>query len=572
MNIGQIMKALASSRSCIVVTALLLTFKANAQFSADTIEIFPVTTGAYCPHPKLIPMGKDVACFWARLGSDSSFTIHAQLLSNSGELSWEKRGVPIGHLFDVPIPLYSPNPAYDAISLNDSIAFIAGVRELLFEETRDLVLQGIYRNSKLTWPEMWIADSNLSVDYSTYPGKAFKLLTRDETTGWLLWGYRGHLYLRSFDVNSGPGLVDTSNGLGWFQFSDAASTGDGGFYAATWLAVPAEGSVYVHKYDKNGTAVWPKPVLVKSENKPATSLNQIRTLTLPDTSVMVLWTVVDDNTNNYRINAQRVRKNGEMVFDSSGIVLVRDVELPRRIDARMMPDSSIRLMYHTYPGLIGAQKFTASGNVSWGSTGVIVGDTVGPNRDARCATGEDGTFHIVWMHGNDIMYQQLDSTGTPKWPSLGKQICVGEQYKDDPDICVIGTTALIAWRDDRKDSIGIFAAIISSEQGTLAVEASDEEYAIHQGDRATSAAKFIDVYPNPANEYVVVKVKEGLLHGTVRIHDCLGGLVKEFHLDGGNHNAVWTLDDSCGKRVNPGIYVACVIGAQQVYRTTFVVF
>jgi hypothetical protein len=175
------------------------------------------------------------------------------------------------------------------------------------------------------------------------------------------------------------------------------------------------------------------------------------------------------------------------------------------------------------------------------------------------------------MHGNDIVYQQLDSAGTPKWPSQGKPICVGEQYKDAPDICVLGTTALIAWRDDRKDSMGIYAAIISSEQGTLTAE-SNEEYASHQGHREAPLAKFIDVYPNPANEYVVVKVKEGLLRGTVRIHDCLGGLVKEFHLDGENQNAVWTLDDSYGKRVNPGIYVACVIGARQVYRTTFVVF
>ena len=569
MSIRQILKQIVLSRSCVVVIPLLLTFKANAQFSPDTIRTFPVTTGAYCLYPKLIPMGKDAACFWAQLGADSSFTIHSQLIFDSGKLLWEKQSVPIGHLFDVPIPLYSPNPAYEAISLNDSTAFIAGIRDLLFEGTRDLVLQGIHRSGELAFPDMWIVDSNRTVAHILFPEKAFKLLPRDDASGWLLWAHRGRMFLRRFSPDTGPDPVIDLEHL----VADATTNGEKGFYSAIWDTLAGITRILTRQYDGSGQAVWSTPVIAATENKPVTALGDIRTLTLPDSSVMVVWMVEDDDsTGNYRINAQRVKKNGELVFDPSGIVLVRGIDLPRGMDARTMPDSSICVIYYTYLGSIGAQNVTSAGEVSWGENGVIVGDTSGANHDVKCASGDDGTFHIVWMHGNDIMYQQLDSTGTQKWPSQGKPICVGEQYKDAPDICVLGTTALIAWRDDRKDSIGIFAAIISSEQGTLAVKESDEDYAIHQGDHAPTLEKFIDVYPNPANEYAVVKVKEGLLHRTVRIHDCLGGLVKEFHIDVENQNAVWTLDDSCGKRVNPGIYVACVIGAQQVYRTTFVVF
>ena len=563
------LKIKASYQTCVVMTILFLTVHVNAQTGSDTIKTFPVTTGAYSLYPKLIPMGKDAACFWAQLGADSSFTIHSQIVFDSGKLRWEKQGVPIGHLFDVPVPLYSPNPAYEAISLNDSTAFIAGIRDLLFEGTRDLVLQGIHRTGELALPDMWIVDSNRTVAHTLFPEKAFKLLPRDDATGWLLWAHRGRMFLRRFSPDTGPDPVIDLEHL----VADATTNGEKGFYTTIWDTLAGITRILTRQYDGSGQAVWSTPVIAATENKPVSALGDIRTLTLPDSSVMVLWMVEDDDsTGNYRINAQRVKKNGELVFDPSGIVLVRGVDLPRGMDARTMPDSSICLMYYTYTGSIGAQKLTSAGDVSWGENGVIVGDTSGANHDVRCASGDDGTFHIVWMHGNDIVYQQLDSTGTPKWPSQGKPICVGEQYKDAPDICVLGKTALIAWRDDRKDSMGVYAALISSEQGTLAVEASDEEYAIHQGDRATTLAKFIDVYPNPAKEYVVVKAKEGLQHGTVRIHDCLGGLVKEIRLDGENRPVVWSLDDSSGKRVNPGMYVACVIAERVVYRKTFVVF
>jgi hypothetical protein len=551
----------------------MLTFKANAQLSADTTEIFTVTTGASCGIPKLIKMGRNAICFWAQLRTDSTIITHAQSISVTGDLQWEKQGIEVGHLSDITIPLYQPNRAYDVVVLNDNEVYIAGERDLLFEQTSDLVLQRVDKNGNITWPEMWIADSNLSVDYTEYPDKRFKLIRRDDSTGWLLWAHHGSMYLRQFDQF---GTGDTLN-LGYYV-QDATTNGEKGLYTVHWRMMSEYAHVYIRQYDSSGKMIWPNPIDAAWGRKPANPLGPFRLLTLPDRSVMMIWKTEDiDKRGHYWIYTQRVSKSGERLYDSSGIVVAREIPDMRTFDARLMPDTTVCIVYNTYSS-IHAQKITQDGELSWGSQGKIVCDIEGNKGNINIEAGTDGSLVIAWLDARSSLYQfpgiyaqKLDESGRDAWTEQGRVICEGDQYKANPTLCVLDSTVMIAWEDLRQDSIGIFAAIITSKQGTLTAE-SNEEYASHQGHRETPLAKFIDVYPNPANEYVVVKVKEGLLRGTVRIHDCLGGLVKEFHLDGENQNAVWTLDDSYGKRVNPGIYVACVIGARQVYRTTFVVF
>ncbi|MBN2055185.1 hypothetical protein JW905_09700, partial [bacterium] len=74
-----------------------------------------------------------------------------------------------------------------------------------------------------------------------------------------------------------------------------------------------------------------------------------------------------------------------------------------------------------------AQKFDASGNKRWGSSGVSVGTTTMTATGPRiCHDGDNGVV-IAWIDrrnlDNEVYVQHIDSDGSPDWTAGGVQVC-----------------------------------------------------------------------------------------------------------------------------------------------------
>jgi hypothetical protein len=197
---------------------------------------------------------------------------------------------------------------------------------------------------------------------------------------------------------------------------------------------------------------------------------------VPDGSggVVVVWP--DTRGDHESVWAQRVDRDGNVMWQENGVFLRGNTWSPRQFTA--VPDGSggmITVWYESFAGpysfQVTAQRVDASGTVRWGPTGIVVaGSDVGREYQVfaipDCGTG----LIVAWMMSrldslgpDTLCVQRYDSTGSPRWESPFVLVTADTLGPYPPRVCSDGQAgACVAWSAWRGTEYRTFAQHIDS--------------------------------------------------------------------------------------------------------------
>ena len=188
---------------------------------------------------------------------------------------------------------------------------------------------------------------------------------------------------------------------------------------------------------------------------------------------IITW---DDNrdilTTSTDIYAQRIKSNGFAKWVTNGIAICTEIGIQKsnNITSGGVDGSSIITWEDGRSGNydIYAQKIDSSGNVLWGTNGLLVCNRLTNQKNPKIVSDNTGGAIIVWEDSAsfyfDIYAQRISSAGTPQWLTNGVSICNAPNQQQNPTLDIDGLGgAIITWQDKRSNvDYDIYAQQISS--------------------------------------------------------------------------------------------------------------
>ena len=284
-------------------------------------------------------------------------------------------------------------------------------------------------------------------------GLPFLASKYSESIEYLLPDDEGNVYVFWFSMNLGfkirVGKVDTAGYRMWPTDSllvcyypeqqrgdHAVPDGEGGFVVA-WRDTRADlgaGDIYAQRVDKKGNLLWDVngvPVIIAEDYQ-----DDVKLCMLADSTFVITCTDERIGFNKANIYAQRLDKNGNMLWDSSGIRLTyrksNNMYFNWQQKLLSCEDTTFIMVWnfdnygddHTN---IYAQKIDRDGNFLWDSLGVAVAHLPYPQGEygdfSICSDGAGGVVvawhdqRDYWNHG--VYVQRVDSTGRCLWQDNG---------------------------------------------------------------------------------------------------------------------------------------------------------
>ena len=191
--------------------------------------------------------------------------------------------------------------------------------------------------------------------------------------------------------------------------------------------------------------------------------------------VIVTWR--DGRNSNYDIYAQRVDKNGDMVWTPDGIAVCdHDASQSAPVIVSDLNGGAIIVWGDTRNGNDTqdgfAQRVNANGEKLWVPDGVSVCTDPTLQDDFTAITDGNGGVIVVWedwRSGNqDIYSQKLSSEGKVLWKEKGIAVFSGEGDQYDPAIISDGEGgAIIVWWDISPPDWNIYAQRIDSNGNSV---------------------------------------------------------------------------------------------------------
>lgn len=193
----------------------------------------------------------------------------------------------------------------------------------------------------------------------------------------------------------------------------------------------------------------------------AKSQQNIHSTTDTKNGAIIVW---DDNRNNTitstDIYAQRIKSNGFERWATSD-VLVCDapgIQKSNNIITGGIDGSCIITWEDGRAGNydIYAQKIDSSGNILWGTNGIVVCNRATNQKNPKIISDNSGGAIIVWEDSAsfyfDIYAQKINNLGIPQWTSNGVPICVAPNQQQNPTLDIDGLGgAIITWQDKRSN-------------------------------------------------------------------------------------------------------------------------
>jgi hypothetical protein len=177
-----------------------------------------------------------------------------------------------------------------------------------------------------------------------------------------------------------------------------------------------------------------------------------------DGGAVVVW--VDSRGRHESVWARRVDGDGNPRWQADGVLLRGETWSPRSLSACPYPEGGmIACWVESYAGpyaaQVTAQRVDSSGEVRWGSTGVVVTGSDGDRDYSTSIVGDGrGGALVVWLRKqggsqgwlDSLCVQRLDSLGRPCWGSHGVLVSADTLLWTSPCLCQDGQGgAFVAW-------------------------------------------------------------------------------------------------------------------------------
>ena len=279
-------------------------------------------------------------------------------------------------------------------------------------------------------------------DYDIY-------MQRINSDGTVLWAEDGLPLCETVGDQARPALVSNSDGGAIIVWTD---------YRDGYL------DYYAQKIDSNGVKMWvPDGARFCSSGSTYFTVNLDASLPKADClgGIIVMWADTRDDI--YYMFAQRISSNGDILWTENGVRLSSNDTIWDEGTMNFTPDGfgGGVFVWRVEAGMAGtkhdiyAQRIRSDGSIAWDSSGIEI--CISP--DWWCASvtptwiNEDNII-ITWMDVREsighIYAQKVDSTGTSYWDVNGMAVCddPGGQYypkvvRDDAD------GVIVTWLDSR---------------------------------------------------------------------------------------------------------------------------
>ena len=300
--------------------------------------------------------------------------------------------------------------------------------------------------------------------------------------------------------------------------------------------------IYAQHLDKNGNLLWdPMGLLIcdapNSQTNPKID---------PDKSlngIYICW--VDSRGSDYDIYANKVDSVGNVYWGPQGLPVIREIGNQSAVDI---------LSNNKTDGLIicwkdrrnnnwdiYAQRLNEDGLRQWDTSGVIICNLLGSQKNPNIISDTDGGGIIVWQDKRnnnwDIYSQRIRNNGDVAWADHGIPICLADDDQKSPKNVGDGKGGtIVAWEDERNGNSGvdIYVDHLWIYDSTLSV-----------GFNSYATEMQVRLYPNPVIDNIyLTNMHEFSL---IEIRNILGQKCEGYH-----YNKTHSFIDV--KDFNSGIY------------------
>ena len=232
--------------------------------------------------------------------------------------------------------------------------------------------------------------------------------------------------------------------------------------------------IYVQHIDADGNVQWTKdgiPVcaVANAQNSPCIATDGAG-------GAIIIWQ--DFRTNYADLCAQRINKNGELLWAKDGVLVCGTSGAQ---SAPVVVDDGVggvivvwQDFRRTYADLY-AQRVDGSGKIAWERSGVALCNAPGHESfPVITGNGAEGAI-VAWVDtrngNNDVFAQQVDGNGSVQWLTNGIPVCTVSGNQNYPVIVSDGSGgAILTWWDMRSGDFNIYAQRIDLTGNALWVK------------------------------------------------------------------------------------------------------
>lgn len=304
----------------------------------------------------------------------------------------------------------------------------------------------------------------------------------------------------------------------------------------------SDNDIYLHKFDKDGNAVWGSEIKVNSDIGANSQSDATVLVDKSNNNIFVFWS--DNRGGNWDIYMNKIDTNGTKLWGS-------DIKVNTNSDAsnQSFPDAAIDSIGNVYVvwsddrnGItnfdVYAQKYDASGVRA--STGIWVGGDVKMNSDTTTTKQENPTITIdggnnifvAWsderntgLSEGDIYLQKFNSDGGRIWPDdIRVNNDLGLYVQTNPELAILGDgRVVVTWQDNRNSNLDIYAAIYSEPGSDIRGSVPLKIYLDKKIGTDSGGASIYKYLLNSATDVTGILILNNIEWGNYRI-EVTGGL------------------------------------------------
>lgn len=271
---------------------------------------------------------------------------------------------------------------------------------------------------------------------------------RVDAHGNVLWAMDGVPICTAEENQDRPKIISDGSGgaiITWHDIRHGRSNSD----------------IYAQRIDANGNTQWatngvPVCTEVNEQNSPCI-------ITDGDGGAIIVWQ--DFRTNYADLCAQRINKNGELLWEKDGVLVCGASgaqSAPLMVSDGTGGGIVVWQDFRRSYADIYAQRIDGSGTRLWDKRGVAVCTALGHESfQVIAGNGAEGAI-MAWVDTrnghNDIYAQQVDGNGVTHWLDNGIPVCAASDNQCYPVITSDGAGgAFFSWWDKRSGNFDIYA-------------------------------------------------------------------------------------------------------------------